>query len=72
MSTAVPSPCVNICQMDTASGWCGGCLRTLQEIGAWSRLSDEAKRAVWAQLPDRRVSWQRSHPRPAPAAEGEP
>ncbi len=36
--------------MDAASGLCEGCLRTLEEIGAWSRLGDEAKREVWSQL----------------------
>jgi len=43
--------------MDAATGWCAGCLRTIDEIMAWSRLSDEDKRAVWAQLPQRRVVW---------------
>ena len=42
--------------MDAASGWCEGCLRTLDEIAAWSQLDEEAKRAVWAQLEARRVA----------------
>ncbi len=46
----VPSPCVGVCRMDAASGLCEGCLRTLGEIGAWSRLADDGKRAVWEQL----------------------
>jgi predicted Fe-S protein YdhL (DUF1289 family) len=53
VTAAVPAcrrPCVNICRMDAATGWCEGCLRTLDEIAAWSRLDDAAKRAVWAQL----------------------
>jgi len=51
---AVPSPCVNICRMEAATGWCEGCLRTLPEIAAWGGLSDADKRAVWALLPARR------------------
>ncbi|MCW5610062.1 MAG: DUF1289 domain-containing protein [Rubrivivax sp.] len=51
----VPSPCISVCRMDAASGWCEGCLRTLDEIAAWSLLDDEGKRAVWAQLPARRA-----------------
>lgn len=51
---AVPSPCVNICRMDAATGWCEGCLRTLPEIASWGGLSDADKRAVWALLPARR------------------
>jgi predicted Fe-S protein YdhL (DUF1289 family) len=50
----VPSPCVSICVMDEARGWCTGCQRTLDEIAAWSVLDDEEKRAVWAALPARR------------------
>ncbi|HEX7639864.1 MAG TPA: DUF1289 domain-containing protein [Burkholderiaceae bacterium] len=53
-TTPVPSPCVNICQVDPASGLCVGCRRTLDEIAAWSRLDDAAKRVVWLQLPGRR------------------
>lgn len=57
MSAPVASPCVNVCKMDEASGWCTGCLRTLDEIAWWSQLDDEDKRAVWQQLPQRRVQW---------------
>jgi len=52
---AVPSPCNNVCKMDPQTGWCLGCQRTIQEIAAWARMSDEAKRAVWALLPARRA-----------------
>ena len=54
-STGVPSPCINVCRMDEASGWCEGCLRTIDEIAAWGGLSDDAKRAVWRLLGPRRV-----------------
>jgi predicted Fe-S protein YdhL (DUF1289 family) len=33
--------------MDARSGLCAGCLRTIEEIAAWSTMSDEAKRSVW-------------------------
>jgi hypothetical protein len=42
--------------MDAASGWCRGCLRTLDEIAFWSQLDDEDKRVVWAQLDTRRAT----------------
>ncbi|MGA1318970.1 MAG: DUF1289 domain-containing protein, partial [Rubrivivax sp.] len=29
---AVPSPCINVCRIEPASGWCEGCARTLEEI----------------------------------------
>ena len=49
----VPSPCQSVCIMHPTTGWCEGCLRTLDEIGAWSRMDNPAKCAVWAQLPQR-------------------
>ena len=33
---------------------CEGCFRTLDEITAWATLSESAKQAVWALLPQRR------------------
>ena len=54
---AVASPCINVCQMDAATGWCAGCLRSIDEIAAWSRMDDSGKRTVCAQLPQRRVQW---------------
>ena len=52
----VPSPCINVCRMNPATGWCDGCLRTIDEIASWSSLDDEARRAVWALLPQRRAT----------------
>jgi uncharacterized protein len=62
----VPSPCISVCRMDEASGWCEGCLRTLDEIAAWAALDDAAKRAVWVELGRRRVAWRRLHPKVPP------
>jgi predicted Fe-S protein YdhL (DUF1289 family) len=39
--------------MDERTGWCVGCARSLDEIGAWSALSDPQKTAVWSQLAER-------------------
>jgi len=43
----VPSPCISVCKLDSATEFCEGCFRTLDEIAAWSRLDDESKRSVW-------------------------
>lgn len=59
----VPSPCINVCRINPRSGWCEGCARTLDEIAAWSKLSDEAKRAVWLQLEQRRAVQSQEAPR---------
>jgi len=47
------SPCVDICQLDPASGYCIGCARTGEEIGAWSGMSTDERRAVLDALPER-------------------
>jgi predicted Fe-S protein YdhL (DUF1289 family) len=39
--------------VDGASGLCLGCFRTLQEIAAWSRFSDEERAGLMAELPTR-------------------
>ena len=49
----VPSPCLSICKLDSATEFCEGCFRTLDEIAAWSRLDDESKRAVWRLVAER-------------------
>ena len=52
----VPSPCINVCRMDAASGLCEGCLRTIDEIAAWAQLPEAGRRAVWAALEQRRAA----------------
>ena len=49
----VPSPCVSVCRMNAASGWCEGCWRTLDEIARWSAMDDAARLAVWARVEQR-------------------
>jgi predicted Fe-S protein YdhL (DUF1289 family) len=39
--------------MDAGQRYCQGCRRTLDEIASWSQMTDEEKRAVLAQLPQR-------------------
>jgi len=50
---SVPSPCNNVCRINTVSGFCDGCQRSIDEIAHWARLGDEAKRAIWRELPER-------------------
>ena len=49
----VPSPCIQVCRIHEATGWCIGCKRTLDEIAAWSTMSDDDKRRVWQALAER-------------------
>jgi uncharacterized protein len=50
----VPSPCVNVCQLDPTTQICRGCLRTLEEIADWMELTAQQKRAVLARIELRR------------------
>lgn len=51
---SIASPCVMVCTVDGASGLCLGCLRTLQEIATWSRMTDQGRADVMADLPGRK------------------
>ena len=39
------SPCLKVCLLDVGQE-CRGCRRTLAEIGAWSRMTLDERRAV--------------------------
>jgi predicted Fe-S protein YdhL (DUF1289 family) len=49
----IVSPCINICRIDDATGWCVGCGRTLDEIARWGVTGDADRDAVMAALPER-------------------
>jgi len=42
-----------VCAVDGASGLCLGCYRTLKEIAEWSRLPEEERVRLMAELPSR-------------------
>ena len=52
---AIASPCIGVCAIDRKSGWCEGCLRTLDEIAAWGALDERARRDICKRLPARRA-----------------
>lgn len=52
-ASAMVTPCVKACGIG-ADGLCRGCARTLEEIIDWARLGEPARRAVMADLPQRR------------------
>ncbi|ODA68275.1 hypothetical protein A7A08_00092 [Methyloligella halotolerans] len=47
------SPCIGVCQLDDRTGFCLGCGRTGDEIGAWGGLDPTSQDAIWAELPQR-------------------
>nr|WP_252947603.1 DUF1289 domain-containing protein [Oceanicola sp. 502str15] len=49
----IESPCIKICVIHPETRLCTGCLRSIDEIAAWGRMSAEERRAVMADLPER-------------------
>ena len=46
---AASTPCIGICKLDS-NGLCEGCLRSSQEIGAWSQLPEDERRRIMDQV----------------------
>ena len=51
--TSVNSPCINVCVIDTETGFCQGCYRTREEISDWLQFSHDEKVQVISDLSDR-------------------
>jgi predicted Fe-S protein YdhL (DUF1289 family) len=49
------SPCVAVCIMDPATGFCRGCWRSIGEIAGWLDFSPEEKRRVVADAATRKA-----------------
>lgn len=49
----VESPCVRVCVVHPETRLCIGCARSIDEIGRWSRMTSEERRAIMAELPGR-------------------
>lgn len=49
----IESPCIKLCVIHPGAGICAGCLRTGDEIAAWSRLTQERRREIMSELPSR-------------------
>ncbi|MDP3550411.1 MAG: DUF1289 domain-containing protein [Novosphingobium sp.] len=54
------SPCTGICTINPVRDLCRGCLRTLDEIAAWSSASAARKRAILAEVARRQSESVRS------------
>lgn len=47
------SPCTLVCSIDMETGWCYGCGRSRDEIGAWSLYTDQQRRDIMQTLAPR-------------------
>ena len=52
-SRSIATPCVKVCIVDGASGYCLGCARSLPEIAAWQKFDDAKRAEIMADLPAR-------------------
>jgi predicted Fe-S protein YdhL (DUF1289 family) len=51
--TSIESPCILVCSIDERTGYCFGCGRTREEIGAWLEMGPAERRRIMAELPQR-------------------
>ena len=49
----IQSPCIKLCVVHPEERICVGCFRTIDEIGAWSRMTPDVRATVMAELPSR-------------------
>jgi len=47
---SVMSPCINVCVIDAANGYCLGCRRTREEIERWPQMSADEQRELLRRL----------------------
>lgn len=47
------TPCILVCSIDMKTGFCFGCGRTRDEIGAWTLYTSEERRHLMEILPAR-------------------
>lgn len=49
----IESPCIKVCVVHPEARICTGCLRSIDEITRWSKMTPAERRDVMAALPDR-------------------
>lgn len=62
MSQGIKTPCVKVCFVDPAAQLCVGCFRKMEELGRWTKYSDEERDMIMAELAARRETYLASRP----------
>jgi predicted Fe-S protein YdhL (DUF1289 family) len=47
----IESPCINVCVVHPVERICTGCLRSIEEISRWSRMTAEERSEITSALP---------------------
>jgi len=50
------TPCIDICEIDRASGLCRGCGRSIAEISNWASMTGAERRRIMAELARRKAA----------------
>jgi|TARA_B110000467_G_scaffold36016_1_gene32854 predicted Fe-S protein YdhL (DUF1289 family) len=53
----VQSPCVKICAIHPLERICTGCLRTIEEISAWGKMTELERTSLILELPKRQSNF---------------
>ena len=49
----IDSPCIRVCVIHPTERICTGCYRSIDEIGAWSKFSEDERKEIMDELPNR-------------------
>ncbi len=49
----VESPCIQVCVVHPEARICTGCMRTIDEITQWSKMTPEERSTIMEELPGR-------------------
>lgn len=49
----IVSPCIGVCAINDANGFCHGCYRTVEEIREWWNMTDQEREKVMGTLDQR-------------------
>ena len=50
------SPCIGTCRMDDENLYCAGCLRSIDEIAAWSTATEATRWTILRAVEERRAA----------------
>lgn len=53
--TTIPSPCIQVCQIDNETGCCIGCFRSIDEVREWPIMTAEDKLKALDRIAERKA-----------------
>jgi len=55
LASGPASPCISVCQIDNKTGFCVGCLRTIDEIRDWIISTPDQRNQILANIAERKA-----------------